>query len=160
MTKTQNIVVCAGLALACGIALRSAFWKSDKTAAAPQPGATLLAQNNLKPTEASNQTVAAASATPAAPVAQPVKSPPAIAENDAGAGLGADGRQVTPTDKKGMPPPVGMFLPMHPSAVDLGNGDPATEFLNKTKSSSSSIQLLDAPNPQNVDGPVVSPETR
>jgi hypothetical protein len=160
MTKIQNIAVSAGLALACGIAYRSAFWKSDKaTGIGSQPG-TVLAQNSVKPTEASNQTVSAASATPAVPAAQPVKSPPAIAENDMVTGAGGDGKEVLPTDGKESLPPVGMYIPGRLSAVNPGNGDPSTEFLNKNKSSSSSNQLLDPPNPQNVDGPVVSPETR
>jgi len=157
MTKTQNIVACAGLALACGIAFRSAFWKSDKSVA-PEAGGPVLAQNNSKPTEAANQTVASPSPL-AAPVAQPVKSPPAIAENDAG--TGGDGKEVLPPDGKEALPAVGMFIPSsHSFAVNPSNGDPDTEFLNKKKSSSSSNQLLDPPNPQNVDGPVVSPETR
>ena len=47
MTKTQNIAACTALALACGIAFRSAFWSSDKTTpAASEQGAALLAQNN------------------------------------------------------------------------------------------------------------------
>jgi hypothetical protein len=157
MTKTQNIAACVGLALASAIAFRSAFWKSDKAAALPDQGATLLAQNNPKPTLAANQSVVAASPTPvAAPVAQPVKSPPAIAENDSR--TGGDGKEVQPLDGKETLPPVGMFIPSRPFAVNPANGDPATEFLNKNKSSSN--QLLDPPNPENVDGPVVSPETK
>lgn len=161
MTKTQNIVASAALALACGIAYRSAFWKSDKgTAIASQPS-SILAQNSVKPTQASNQTVA--SATPPAlapPVAQPVKSPPAIAENDAVTGVGGDGKEVLPTDGKESLPPVGMFIPGRINSVDPANGGPANEFLNKSKSSSQTNQLLDPPNPENVNGPVVSPETR
>jgi len=156
MTRNQKIAICVGLAVTCGFAFRAAFLKLENPATAPQAGATLVAQNNLKPTEAANQTVSAASPTPAAPAAQPAKSPPQIAENDAG----TDGKEVIPTDGKETLPPVGMFLPTHTAGVNPGNGDPSTEFLNKTKSSSSSNQLLDPPNPQNVDGPVVSPETR
>jgi hypothetical protein len=151
MTKTQNIVACAALALASAIAFRSAFWKSDKTP--PVLPATLLAQDNPKPTQAANQTIA--SPTPVA-VAQPVKSPPAIAENDAR--TAADGKEVLPLDGKETLPSIGMFIPSRPFAVDPASGGPGTEFLNKNKSSSN--QLLDPPNPENVDGPVVSPETR
>jgi hypothetical protein len=154
MTKTQNIAACVGLTLACAIAFRSAFWISGKTApvTAEQP-APMLDQNNIKPVEAANQTTTAASPTP---VAQPMKSPPVIAENDAG--TGGDGKEVLPVDGKETLPPVGMLLPSRPFAVSTASGDPGIEFLNKNKSSSN--QLLDPPNPQNVDGPVVSPETR
>jgi len=162
MTKTQNIIASGGLALACGVLYMSAVMKPDKTQASPQPVPTQLAQNSWKSTEAADQSfLNAASPTPTPAVALP----PPIAEkvDTVGTETGGkdvvppDGKEVLPADGKEALPPVGIFIPTRPSSVDPANGGPPAQFVNPAPTTN---QLLAPPNPENVAGPVVSPETR
>ena len=101
------------------------------------------------------------------PAAAPVPGLPPITEYtgtnstapDGKEVIGPDGKEVLPPDGKETLGPVGEYIPStRPAAVNPVNGAPTIEFLNNTPNSNN--PLLTPPNPQNVGGPVVSPETR
>jgi hypothetical protein len=158
MTKTQKIIAGLGLGLVCGVVLVSAVSKSDKNASG-QPDTSVLAQNDWAQTQTASEQVQPPAAPAAAPVIADGPKIAAISEGPDGKEvLPTDGKEVLPTDGKETLPPVSEMLPSG-SSVDPSNGGPPTEFLNPNKSHSNN-QLLAPPNPQNVAGPVVSPETR
>ena len=68
----------------------------------------------------------------------------------------SDGKTVLPTDGKETLPPVGELVGQRTNSVDPGHTGPPTEYLNKETSN----PLLTPPNPVNISGPVVSPETK
>jgi len=148
MNKTQKLIFGLGLGLVCGLLLRAAFLKP---ATAAQSDSLLPAQDAPK---AAPQT-AAASARPAPKpaVATPAPSAPS-AEADGKTVLPSDGKTVLPTDGKESLPPVGERVGQRTDMIDPShNGAPAEYYKG-------SNPLLTPPSPQNIQGPVVSSETR
>jgi hypothetical protein len=157
MTKNRKLIACVGLALACALAYKFVFWKSDRGNAVDlQPEAPTLTQTTVTPLQASNQSVAVNSPTPV-----PVQIPATerIAQNDTKTGNESDAAEAGPSGSGKKLPPVGQFIPSLLGAVNPSAGGPSVEFLNKSKPTPNS-QLLAPPNPQNVAGPIVSPETK
>jgi hypothetical protein len=162
MTKTQKIIAGLSLGLICGVFLMSAVSKSDRSSTALTQPVPTLTESTWKPPETTVQSVA--------PTVVATPTPPFIAENgnsgpDGKEVLATDGKEVLPMDGKETLAPVGQMLPgLRPEAIDPSTGAPPTEFLNPTKPTTTkpaSDDLLLAPaNPENVGGPVVSPETR
>jgi hypothetical protein len=163
MTSSQKIFTGIGLCLVCGVVLKSGMTHPDKTAwhlvdpaAAPTTVAqTTTPQTTVQPAPAP---VIGSQGPKLASIAEPPQSGPDGKET-----IAPDGKEVIPPDGKETVgketlPPVGQLLPSsQPYAVDPSNGGPPTEYLNKN---SNNNPLLTEPNPQNVAGPVVSPETR
>jgi hypothetical protein len=159
MTNPQKLIIGITLGLVCGVVLKSALPNGGKsTPSVDLTQAPTLAQNNFKPAEATAALPPiGASPTPAADSTTPTGTGgdgKEVIASDGKEVIPTDGKEVIPTDGKEVLPPVGQLLP-NPDAVDPGQGGPAIEYTNKTTN-----QLLEPPTPQNVGGPVVSPETR
>jgi hypothetical protein len=164
MTSSQKTFIGIGACLVCGVVLKSAMTPSDKTnwrlvdpAAAP----TTVAQTTTIPAQPAPAPAIGSQGPKLASIAEPPQSGPDGKETipDGKEVIPTDGKEVIPTDGKETLPPVGQLLPSgKPAAVDPANGGPPTEYLNKNTENNN--PLLTNPNPQNVAGPVVSPETR
>ena len=157
MTKNRKLIACVGLALACALACKFVFWRSDRGNAVDlQPEAPTLTQTTVTPLQASNQSMAVKSPTPV-----PVQIPATerIAQNDTKTGNESESGETGPAGDQKKLPPVAQFIPSDIAAVNPSAGGPSLEFLNKSKPTPNS-HLLAPPNPENVAGPIVSPETK
>jgi hypothetical protein len=160
MTSSHKIVIGVGLGLLCGVILKSGLIHNDNVAwhlADPSTAPATVAQTSTIPAQNTVQPVSApivAQGPKLASISEPPQSGP-----DGKEVIPPDGKEVIPPDGKETLPPVGELLPSgRPAEVNQSNGAPPVEFLNKNNNHTD--PLLDPPNPQNVGGPVVSPETR
>ena len=153
MNKWQKLTATTSFVLLGGAALIHAFSKSPS----PVPNTTpVFAQNDWKPPVSDLQPVTVASNNP--PTAPETTTAPQAPANDGKTEIPTDGKTVIPTDgKEVLPsgkealPPVGQFINSQPQNVDPSQIGPPTEYRNPP--------ILNAPNPTNVSGPVVSAET-
>jgi len=148
MIKKQKLIVGIGLAVICGVVLRTAFSKSAKPdGIADSPLTAGVAQNNAPEEQQQAQTPAE----------------PATADTAAD----SDGKTVIPDGKetvgketigKEALPPVGESIGVRAEMVSLLSPSAPPEYLGKPNANNNA--LLTPPNPVNVSGPVVSAETR
>jgi len=163
MSNRQKLIIALGLAVLCGLILRSAFSKSPKALSyVPPADAPVYAENDVKASGGDSSQLIAASTTTVtqapAPVIKPAagdgKADPSSDGKTVLPPVGEDGKTVIPTDGKESLPPVGQFINSQPQNVDPSQVGPPTEYRN----TNSRNPLLSPPNPNNVAGPIVSQE--
>lgn len=159
MNKKQKLFLVAGVALVCGLIIRSTFSKAAGTADSTITSAA--------PAASPSQTNPAASPNPQAPPQSPsAGTTTATAQTNAApveAREAGDGKTVLPPDGKEtvgketigkeVLPPVGESIGTRPQEVIQGVPFPPPEYLGKNA-------LLSPPSPISVSGPTVSPDTR